>query len=197
MPELFISRETVERLRRELPELPAARRARLQSTYRMRADDAAVLTATPGLSEFFEQAAEMSGYPALVLHLLLTDLLRLCRMEPFASPVSPEQLAELADLSGEGSVNHSTAKLLLSQLRERESPRELAARESLMQISDRAQISAWVAQAMEEQPGAVSDYRGGKTNALRALQGRVMALSRGLVNPVLAEQLLRQALHQK
>lgn len=197
VPELFISRETVERLRRELPELPAARRDRLQKSYGMSADDAAVLTATPGLSEFFEQAAEMSGYPALVLHLLLTDLLRLCSGEPFASPVSPGQLAELADLAGEGSVNRSTAKQLLPRLtRSDASPRELAARENLTQISDRAQLAAWVEQAMAEQPRSVADYRNGKTNALRALQGRLMALSRGRANPVLAEQMLRGRLDQ-
>lgn len=195
MPELCVSRETVERLRRELPELPAARRARLQTAYGMRAEDAATLTALPGLAEFFGQAAAASAYPDLVLNLLLSDLLRICPGEPFVSPVSPGQLAELADLAGEGSVNRSTAKRLLPRLAgTQESPRALAEREQLTQIRDSGRIAAWAAQAVAELPRPAADYRSGRSNALQALQGRLMALSGGRADPVQAAQALRALL---
>ena len=195
VPELCVSRATVERLRRELPELPAARRARLQTAYGMRAEDAATLTALPGLAEFFGQAAAASAYPDLVLNLLLSDLLRLCPGEPFVSPVSPGQLAELADLAGEGSVNRSTAKRLLPRLAgTQESPRALAEREQLTQIRDPGRIAAWAAQAVAELPRPAADYRSGRSNALQALQGRLMALSGGRADPVQAAQALRALL---
>ncbi len=192
-----VSRETVERIRSELPELPAAKRERLCRTYGIAPADAAVLAADRPLSDYYERAAAGCRYPILAVHLLLTDLVRFCKDEPFFCPVKSERLCELAELMGEGSINSSTAKKLLLRLTEADfSPRELAEREELLQITDPEKISAWVRETLQADPASVSDYRNGRTNAERALLGRVMALSGKRAEPRLAAELLRNALEE-
>ena len=195
LPPVRVSEREIKRLRDALPELPAAKRKRLRETYGISAEDAAVLTAVEGLSEYYETAASESVFSTHVCNLLLNDLLRLCTQEPFSAPVSPRRLAELADLLGEQSVTRAVARKLLIRLAQTDfSPREIAEQEGLTQINDEDLLMQWISEIMADEVQSVADYRSGKRNALRALQGKLMAKSRGRANPVLAERLLLKQL---
>ena len=192
-----ISPATVERLRAALPELPAGKRARLQQEYGISAGEAQVLSLTEGLSEYYEEAASGCGYPRVVASLLINDLLRHCGESPFFSPVSAARLCELATLAGEGHVNRSVAKRLLTALTEADfSPRARAESEGLLQINEESVILGWVHEVMADDEQSVADYRKGRTNAMRALQGRLMAKSGGRANPTVAQRLLLDELNK-
>ena len=199
LPPIRVDGETLERLQKALPELPAARRARLERSYGVSSEDAQTLTAVPGLADYFEEAAASAGrFPLQVCNLLLNDLLRYSTEELFSTAVSPVRLGELSELLGDGEVNFATARVLLERLRQKDfSPREIAVAEGLTRINDEDVIRAWVMETVTENGKAVEDYRRGKSNAKKALQGIVMGKSRGRANPVLAERLLRMALDGK
>ena len=195
LPPVLVDAETLRRLKRDLPELPDARRARLKSSYGITFEDACVLTATTGLADYFEAAAEHSEFPLQVCNLLLNDLLRYCTDEPFATPVKPKRLGEVATLFGAGEINFATAKQLLGRLLQSDfSPREIAQAEGLTRINDEKVIRAWVMETIAENGKAVEDYRGGRTHAKKALQGILMGKSRGRANPILADRLLSEQL---
>ena len=104
-------------------------------------------------------------------------------------------LLSLAALLGEGTVNSTTAKKLLQRLCEGDF--DLSAtveRESLGQIRDEAILKKTVLETLEELPRAVSDYKNGKTAAIKSLQGRVMARTQGRADPVMTERLLKRFL---
>jgi aspartyl-tRNA(Asn)/glutamyl-tRNA(Gln) amidotransferase subunit B len=82
-------------------------------------------------------------------------------------------------------------------LKEEISPREVATAEGLTQITDAATVAAWVDAVMLEMARAVEDYRNGKEAAMKALQGRVMAMSRGRADPLLCEEILLKKLNKK
>ena len=106
-------------------------------------------------------------------------------------------MAELAELLGEGVINSATAKKLLSRLLKSDfDPREAVVSEGLAQITDRAVLVETVSAVLEANPRAVRDYLGGKTAALRALQGQAMAKTAGRADPLLLESLLLEALRQ-
>ena len=198
LPPFRISKETVARMRLELPELPSQKRVRLVEQYGISLKEAEILAQDCSLAAYFEATAEICAHPKLALNLLLTDLLRFCESDPFRSPISETRLAELADLLGEGTVNSTTAKKLLLRLTETDfSPREIAEREGLIQIRDRAVILSWIEEVLDTERKSLADYLGGKKNAIRALQGKLMAKSQGRADPVLAEVLLREALEKK
>ena len=198
LPPLLIGEEEIERIRRELPELPDVRAARMIRTYGLTAYDADVLVTDPLLADFFELGGKQTSYPKLLVNLLLSELLRYCTSDPFSSLVSASRLAELAQLLGEGTINSSTAKKLLLRLLDGDlEPRRTVLLEELGQIRDRARLSELALRVISEQPRAVSDYQNGKSAALRALQGRAMAVSGGRADPVLLESILLELLSPK
>ena len=196
LPPIRIYAEEIEVLRAALPELPNAKKERFCAQYGIPPSDAAVLVSDNGLASYFEETVARSAYPRQVCNLLVNDLLRFCQSEPFGCPVFPQRLGELSDLLGAAQITRAVAKSLLLRLVEEDfSPIEVANREGLTQIGDEAVILAWAREVVAENEKSVSDYRGGKSNALRALQGKLMAKSRGRANPVTAEQLLLELLN--
>ncbi|MBQ8416387.1 MAG: Asp-tRNA(Asn)/Glu-tRNA(Gln) amidotransferase subunit GatB [Clostridia bacterium] len=185
----------VERLRSLLPELPEERVERLMSEYHVSRPDAKRLSGDERLLSYFEAVAKGTDYPLLSCHLILTELLRFSGGENFEPVISPEHLSELCQLAGEQVINSATVKkLLLRLMKEDFSPRECVVSEELWQIRERDALLPLVEDVLEEMPGAVLDYRKGKTAALRALQGKLMAKSVGRADPELGEVLLLELL---
>ena len=198
LPPIVLHKCLIEEWRQELPELPAARKQRLIEQFKLPEKETGVLCTDAEMADYFERAAALTSYPKLLFHLLFGELSRHCSSEPFSSPVSEERLAQISDLMGDGTVNSSTAKKLLVRLTESDfSPREAVECEGLSQIKDRDTLLAWIEEIMAQNPRAVEDYKNGKTNAIRALQGRLMAKSQGRAEPIMAEQLLKEALSKE
>ena len=87
------------------------------------------------------------------------------------------------------------AKKLLARLVESDfDVKDAVSSEGLAQIRDEAVLQQLITEVLEAQPRAVEDYRRGKTNALRSLQGQLMSRTQGRADPVIAESLLKQAL---
>ena len=197
LPPIRLREEELAAIGATLPEFPAQRAERLQKMYGLTADDAAALTSDPALADFYELGVCTTNYPKLLCNLILSELLRVTASDPFVSPVAPAQLGLLAQMMGEGILNSSTAKKLLLRLVEHDLDlRETVAREQLAQIRDPAVLGEVIDTVIRENTRAVTDYQNGKTAALRALQGQVMARTQGRADPLLAEKLLLAALHQ-
>ena len=191
-----VSPELIARMRAELPELPAEKAERLTKTYSLAASEAEILCADSALADYYEEAAGFTAYPRTLVNLVLTDLLHLCATDAFSSPVSPCRLGALADLLGSGTVNSSTAKKLLKRMTQADlDPKAVVEAEGLAQIRDRELLRSLVVTILQSNPRAVSDYKNGKTAALRALQGKLMAMTDGRADPLIAESLLRAMLN--
>ncbi len=198
LPPIHLDRDFIESIRKALPELPSARALRMVSQYAITPADAEVLVTEPALADYYEQAAGTTRHAVVLVHLLLTDLLRVCTWDPFLAPVLPTRLAELAELLGEGIINSATAKKLLARLTRADfDPRATVAAEHLEQITDRTELAHLVHEILQANPRAVSDYRNGKNAALRALQGQAMAKTAGRAEPRLLERLLLDALKEE
>ncbi len=188
----------IERLRASLPELPVDRARRMAAEYEIGESETRILVSDYGLADYFEEAAKNSNFPGILVHMLLSDLLRHCSHDPFASPVSPSRLCALCELVGRKTVNSATAKKLLTRLLTGDfSPAEVVEREGLSQIRDTKQLKLWAKEAVMALPRAVEDYRAGKKAAMNALQGRMMKESDGRADPELCEQLLLQILNRE
>lgn len=188
----------VARLRAALPELPTARAERFVRQYGIAAISAKIIADDRALADYFEEAARASHFPCLLVNLLLSDVLRFCENDPFTCPIAPQRLCELAELLGNKIINSVIAKRLLSRLAKEDlSPAEIVAAEDLAQISDPARLLAMAERVMLEMPRAVADYRGGKRAALKALQGKMIALSTGRADPEACERILIQRLNEE
>ena len=205
LPPLVLSREWVEGVRARLPELPDAKRDRFMEQYGLSRYDAGVLTAERPVADYFEACvralpASLKGKEAAktVANWITGELFRLLKaadVEIEAIKITPKALAELLDLVEKGTISISMAKEVFGEMFQTgRSPSQIVQEKGLVQISDVEELSRIVEQVIEENPGPVAEYLGGKEPVLRFLVGQVMKATRGKANPHLVNELLKQKL---
>ncbi|GIV55193.1 MAG: aspartyl/glutamyl-tRNA(Asn/Gln) amidotransferase subunit B [Candidatus Kapaibacterium sp.] len=200
---VVVSAEWIERVRSELPELPLARKRRLQQQYGLPAYDAGVLVAERPIADYFERTCQHLIEPSperfkLVSNWIMTEVLRVLGerkigIEDF--PIGAEHLAELVELQAAQTISSRIAKELFAELLvQPSSPKALVAERGMVQVSDTALIEQLVERALSENPDTIAKWRSGKTNVLGFLVGQVMKYSDGKANPALVRQLLLERL---
>lgn len=204
LPLLEISREWVEELRAQLPELPDARRARFIADYGLSDYDAGVLVADKGIADYYEAAVAAAAHtaaPKTVANWVTGELFRLMKetgKEVKAVAVSPQALAELIGLVQDGTINPNTGKEVLGEMfTSGRSARQVVEARGLAQISDAAALEQIVAQVLADNPTQVSQYLDGKVQLLGWLMGQVMKATRGKANPQAVQALLQAQLEAR
>jgi aspartyl-tRNA(Asn)/glutamyl-tRNA(Gln) amidotransferase subunit B len=201
LPPLEPELEWIERIRSELPELPAARRARYEGAMlQLTREQSGVLVADRTLSHLFEQTmAELDRVPArTVANWIvqnLTAVLNERELSPGDLQLEPRQLADVIRIVEDGTVSVTAGKQVLEEVVTSGKPAAQVVEErGLRQVSDTGALEAWVDDAIAENPGPVEQFLGGKEGALNAVVGQVMKKSGGSANPKLVQDLLRQRL---
>ena len=171
--------------------LPDERKALYTEKFGLTAYDSEVITNELAVADYFETAAEKTRYPKLAANMLITDVLRACDTESGMLPVKPERLAALSDLLGDGKINSSTAKKIIAALLESDfDPEDYVMAHGLEQINDRAVLEEFVREVLASDSKSVSSYKAGKTAALKAVVGKVMAKTAGKANPITVNELV-------
>ena len=199
LPPLVLKEAQIERERTELPEAPAARRARWQHELGLSAHDAGRLSSSRAVADLFEQTARLSGAPKEAANWIANDVAALAKTAPDGRGDRPRldapRLAELIALVEKGTLSKAGAKDVLALLVERdESPAALVAELGLAQVNDAAEIEAWCRSALTEEPRAAADVRAGELKALGTLIGRVRKASGGRASPELVRATLLRLL---
>jgi aspartyl-tRNA(Asn)/glutamyl-tRNA(Gln) amidotransferase subunit B len=204
LPPLAVAAERIEGLRRQLPELPWQRRARLIEQYGLPPADALLLTGERELADYFEAVvAEHPSNPKAVANWIMGEVLRMLKerradIVNIADVLPPARLAALAALVDAGKLSSGAAKeVFVAVWDSGEEPAAAMDRLGLGQVSDLSQIESWVDEVIRDFPGQVTQYREGKAQLLGFLVGQVMKRSGGRAEPKAVQQLLRQALERE
>jgi aspartyl-tRNA(Asn)/glutamyl-tRNA(Gln) amidotransferase subunit B len=201
LPPLEVSREWVAQLHAQLPELPAARRARFVTRYGLSDYDAGALVGDPSVADYYEATAVAAtgvADPKTVANWISGELFRLLKesgQEIDTAQVSPQALAGLIGLVQDGTVNANTGKKVLAEMfASGRSARQIVEERGLAQLSDTAALAEIVARVVEENAQAVNQYMGGKAQVFGWLMGQVMKATRGQANPQVVRTLLLEQL---
>jgi aspartyl-tRNA(Asn)/glutamyl-tRNA(Gln) amidotransferase subunit B len=198
LPPVVVSAERRERLRAAMPELPDARKQRFVAAYALPEYDAAQLTQSRELADFFEAAVVAGAAPKAASNWMMGELARVLKAagrDVEGSPVSPQQLAGLLVLIDKGTISGAMAKDVFDKMiTSGQAADEIVAREGLAQIDDEAQIVALVADVLTANADAVAQFRSGKASALGFLVGQVMKATAGKANPKRVNELLKREL---
>ncbi|MBI3011896.1 MAG: Asp-tRNA(Asn)/Glu-tRNA(Gln) amidotransferase subunit GatB [Candidatus Omnitrophica bacterium] len=193
-----IDERLINRIREALPELPARRLRRFQTSYQLSAYDAEVLTQHRSLAELFEGALRSGATPKLAANWIMGDLLAYLNakgLEPDAVKLRPEGLAHLLELIQHGTLSGTMAKEVFLQMLERGvDPVELVNERGLRQIVDPAALEQIVDEVIQANPKSVEAYHNGKVTALTHLMGQAMKQSQGRANPQQIRALLTRRL---
>jgi len=198
---LEIDAAWIERVRAELPELPAAKRTRFISAYGLSDYDAGLLTADAATAGYFEQvvAALPPGQAKLAANWINGDVAAAVNAAAGSIATCPVDAARLAGLLvrvADGTINQKAAKEVFAALWSGEGATADAVIESrgLRQISDAGALVAIVEAVLAANPKSVEEFRAGKEKAFNALVGQVMKQSRGKANPQQVNDILREKL---
>jgi aspartyl-tRNA(Asn)/glutamyl-tRNA(Gln) amidotransferase subunit B len=202
LPPLVLEPEWVARVRAELPELPAARRARFVAEYGLSRYDAELLVEERAVADYFERAAAAQPAaernPKALANWITGELFRLMNQagqDISQVAVSPARLAELAGLVAAGALNLNTAKSVFeSMVRSGRSAGEIVAAQGLAQVSDTDEIESLVEEVLAANPGELATYLGGKATVEQWFFGQVMRRLGGRGNPRVIRQALATAL---
>ena len=189
-----------EEIRRTLPELPDAKRARFVSQYGITPYDAEVLTTSRTLADYFEAVAKSGASAKNAANWIQTELLRRlndsCK-EIGASPVSPAALAELLKLVESGQITGAVGKKVFATMFESgRSAAEIVAAESLAQISDTSAIEQAAREVIAKNPDNVAKYKSGNEGVFKFFVGQVMRATRGQANPQAVNEILKKLLEE-
>lgn len=180
---ILTSREEVEEIRKTLPELPEAKKARYIKDYDIPEKDAALLTKYRKVSEYFDEAIENLKNPKTISNFIIGSIFRRVETEKdkeaFDVAVSPKHLNELVKLIEDKKIQNNLAKKTLEKMLDTGKPCTEFIDESDLGGVDDSALEQMCKNAIEGNPNAVADYKGGKEKALMSLLGNVMKQSRG------------------
>ena len=180
---IITSREEVEEIRASLPELPEVKKQRYIDEYGIPEKDAALLTKYRKVSEYFDEAIKGLKTPKTIANFIIGSIFRRVETEKdkesFEVPVTPALLNELVKMLEDRKIQNNLAKKTLEKMLDTGKPCTAFIDESDLGGIDDGALVQMCQSAIDSNPAAVADYKGGKEKALMSLLGNVMKQSRG------------------
>lgn len=199
IPPMDISDEMIDAVRKEMPELPDEKVARLMKEYGISKDDAKTLSLDVSLANYYEELAKKVGDNALALNWLLGDVLRRLKEDNKSidqMPFAIEDLEKLLTLVKTNKINNNAGKKVLQEMfKSPEDPEAIVKRLGLVQVTDEGAIEAVVDKVLEANPQSIEDFKNGKSRAFGFLVGQVMKEMKGKGNPQIINELLNKKLN--
>jgi len=193
---LVLDASHVERVRANLPELADARATRFQRDFGLSNYEAAVLTASRTLADFFEAVAEAGAGGAAAASWILRDVQRALKdrdLEIEASALRPEALSDLIAMVEGGRTTVRSARGLIAELvEEGGDPEALVAERGLEAVSDTGTLERVVDEVIAAHPDDVERLRGGEQKVLNFLMGQVMKRTEGKADPGAVRKILAE-----
>ena len=182
-----VTASAVDAIREAMPELPDDRRDRFVDELGLTRDDAATLTASRALADYFETVTSESGDARLAANWVRVELLGALNrdsLEIESSPVSAAQLAGVLKRIGDKTISGKIAKTVFEALWQgADSADAVIEAEGLEQMSGDDAIAPIVDSVIAANPKQVEQYQGGKTKLLGFFVGQVMKETAGKANP--------------
>ncbi|MGH6980829.1 MAG: Asp-tRNA(Asn)/Glu-tRNA(Gln) amidotransferase subunit GatB, partial [Stellaceae bacterium] len=187
----------IEGLRRGLPELPDAKKARFIAELGLTPYDADVLVAEKSHADYFETVAK--GRDAkLAANWVTGDLfgaLNKLGKDIGASPVSAAALGELLDLIRDNTISGRIAKdVFAAMLETGKRAAAIVAERGLRQVTDSGPIEAAIDAVLAANADKVAEYKSGKDKLYGFFVGQAMKATGGKANPALLNEILKKKL---
>jgi aspartyl-tRNA(Asn)/glutamyl-tRNA(Gln) amidotransferase subunit B len=190
-------REWVDELRSALPELPAARRARIRQEWSLSEKELQDIV-NAGALDLIEETVRAGAQASAARKWWMNELSRRATeqgVELTELPVTPADVVRVSALVAEGALNDKLARQVFDGVLAGEgSPDEVVEKRGLKIVSDEGELSAVVDEVIAGNPDIADKVRGGKVAAAGALVGAVMKATRGQADAGRARELIIQKL---
>lgn len=189
-----VSPEYIEEVRKELPEMPDARRARFIEALGLPEYDANLLTLEKQTADYFEEVVNDGVDAKTASNWMLGEFAKMLNEEGLSAveaPVKPLALAGLLKLIAKGTISGKIAKKVLPEMwKSGKSADDVVKEQGLVQITDTGALEDIVKKIIAANPQSVADYQAGKKKAIGFLVGQIMKETKGRANPGVVNELL-------
>lgn len=193
---LTVDFKMIDEIRRNLPELPEARRERFIKNYQIPEYDAEILTSSKALGDFYEKAVSSYSNSKVLSNWIMGELIHYLNennVEIKNSPVSPEGLVEMLKLIDEGVVSGKMAKDVFGKMfKTGKNASQIVNESGITQITDEDKLIEVVDKVIRENPKSIEDFNQGKEKALNYLVGQVMRCTKGRAKPDFVFEAIKQ-----
>lgn len=198
LPPLVTERETVEALKKELPELPGEKKKHYEKEYGLSMKDAAIIAEDRDLAAYFETVVEKTKNPQGAASWITTFLLKHLKKESHGvleARVTPDMLSALMTAIQRKEITQNMAKEVFDEMYETgKSPESIIGKRGLQVVRDENVIENICREVIEKEKEAVIEYRAGKTGIFGFLVGQVMKKTKGQALPDAVNECLRKLL---
>jgi aspartyl-tRNA(Asn)/glutamyl-tRNA(Gln) amidotransferase subunit B len=201
-----IDQSYIDELRKNLPELPAARQHRFINEYGLSEYDAGILSGDRVTATYFEQTTSACGDAKLAANWIIVEIsARLNDTESdietiSQAPVSAEDLAGLITRIKDGTISGKIAKQVFEAMWNNEGSADVIIEaKGLKQNSDSGALEAMVDDVIANNPEQVNNYRNADADKRKKMTGffvgQIMKASKGQANPGMVNKILMQKLN--
>ncbi len=196
---LQITEELINKIRKELPELPQQKRQRFIEQYGLSAYDASILVSSKSRAEYYELVVKTSDNQVkLAANWVISELLGALNktgQDIDNSPIPATELGKLILRIADQTISGKIAKTIFEELWEGKGQvDEIIDQRGLKQVTDISAIEKLIDEIIAANPQQVTDYRGGKDKLFGFFVGQAMKASGGKINPQQLNELLKEKL---
>jgi aspartyl-tRNA(Asn)/glutamyl-tRNA(Gln) amidotransferase subunit B len=182
----------LEKIKKELPELPEQKRKRYKDDYGIKESDIELFIFERKLSDFFEETARHTKEYQLISNFILSDIVSL--LKDGGELPKANNFAKLVQMFSEDKLSSRVAKDILAlMIKDKDlEPEKYAEEQGLIQQDNSEELKPIIQDILEKDKNVVEDYKNGKDSALQFLIGQIMKETRGSANPKKVQDLLKE-----
>ena len=201
IPKFKISKEWIEQIKKQIPELPMERMEKYMDQYHLSKYDATNLIKEKGVSDYFEECLKIDTDPKSASNWITTRILGYINKEDIAIEelfITPKMLKELIEMIDKKEISSKQAKdVFYKSLEVKKSPKDLVQELGMTQIADDKELRGIITTILDENEENVKKYKEGRTNVLDYFVGQVMKATRGKANPSMASSILLEEIEKR
>ena len=196
---LIIDQAWIEQLRATMPELPLARQTRYVSQLGLSVYDAATLTSSREMADFFEATLQAVPKDAKICaNWIMGEVsaqLNRDALDITQCPITPQQLGGMLARIVDGSISNAGAKEVFRIMwSEGGTADDIIEAKGLKQVSDVGALEKMVDEIIAAHADKVAEYRSGKDKLFSFFVGLAMKASKGNANPAQMNEILKKKL---
>jgi aspartyl-tRNA(Asn)/glutamyl-tRNA(Gln) amidotransferase subunit B len=194
---LNIEKNLIEKIKKNLPELPDQKKERFIKEYSLTSYEANILVSEKEISVYFEEVVKNSD-KKLAKNWIMGDLFASLNEKNISiseSPVNSNKMSQLINSISSGIISGRTAKEVFEIMKETgDDPKQIIESKGLQQKSDPKELEKIIDKVVSENKDKVMQYKSGKEKLFGFFVGQVMKISGGKANPQLVNQILKDKL---
>ena len=198
LPKYKISKEWLDEIRKEIPELAYDRKKKYISEYGLSDYDAGILVKEKANSDYFEEVVTLGTDPKSAANWVNGMILSYLNYNEITIKdfyMTPEMLKELIDLIDSKTISSKQGKDVFAKcIEDKKSPKQVVQDEGMMQITDESAIMDVINEVISENETQVSQYDPQNPRLLDYFVGQIMKKTKGKANPASARTLMKEEL---